>query len=108
MKLFSLIFSSTIVFMVIHNDHNMSMSRATPNHNIPTIKPIKRCTQCNSEKPVTPFFVNCTHEYCLKCVLEFRISGYSCIVKDCHGNFPEGKRLCKYIFEIYCQNNSLN
>ncbi|XP_050536337.1 uncharacterized protein LOC126902774 isoform X2 [Daktulosphaira vitifoliae] len=81
MKLFFLIFCSNIIFMVIHNDHNMSMSKALD---------IKlQCTRCIKLRPVAKLFDN-GFEYCTDCRNYLRIiNDNMCPVIDYGSNFLE-------------------
>ncbi|XP_050529932.1 uncharacterized protein LOC126899264 [Daktulosphaira vitifoliae] len=116
MKLFSLVFFSTVAFMIIHNDHYMSMSKATSNQNESknrvtlndllmlsdnTIEMSGVSGQCDNCKystiPVEALY-DCKHKYCINCLMKLRQNAYTCEInqceiEDCNSKLPKGKCL---------------
>ncbi|XP_050533743.1 uncharacterized protein LOC126901372 isoform X4 [Daktulosphaira vitifoliae] len=77
MKLFFLVFSTTILFMVIHNDHYMSMSKALSHRYKPRDSSTSNlCDECNCDIAEKKLF-NCHHKYCIYCIENIRKSAYN-------------------------------
>ncbi|XP_050525742.1 uncharacterized protein LOC126896738 isoform X2 [Daktulosphaira vitifoliae] len=70
MKLFSLVFFSAVVFMVIHNGHYMSMSKASSSNN--------EKKGCYVNKPTRVKLEGCDHFACKECIANMKIGRQSC------------------------------
>ncbi|XP_050529931.1 uncharacterized protein LOC126899263 [Daktulosphaira vitifoliae] len=97
MKLFSLVFSSTVTFMIIHNDHYMSMSKATSTMSgVSNVE--DQCVDCKRSMIPVKALYECQHMYCTDCSMVQRQNAYTCEInqckiEDCKSKLPKGKCL---------------